>query len=66
MEYVQDLETPEYQAIGSPFKWFLLIAIFVVLPVGAGVYFFGGGKERMKRYRVTKGKGYERVEMTRA
>jgi hypothetical protein len=26
------------------------------------VYFFGGGKERMKRWKGRKGRGYEKVE----
>ena len=55
-----DSESP-YKTIASPSKYLLLLLFFVVGPVGAGVYFYGGGKERVTRWRSGKGKGYEKV-----
>ncbi|KAL0247356.1 peptidyl-prolyl cis-trans isomerase B [Cryptococcus tetragattii IND107] len=57
----------EYATISSPSKYLIFFAAFVILPVGAGVYFYGGGKERMKkwkwnRFRQGKGKKYQKVE----
>lgn len=56
-----------YATISSPGKYFILFAAFVILPVGAGVYFYGGGKERMKKWKWNglgqrKGKKYQKVE----
>ncbi|KAK4686443.1 hypothetical protein P7C73_g3692, partial [Tremellales sp. Uapishka_1] len=57
--------SPEsYSTLSSPFKYFLFLTCFVVAPVGAGVFFYGGGKERVRRWRL--GKGYEKMEMGRA
>lgn len=50
----------EYATISSPSKYLIFFAAFVILPVGAGVYFYGGGKERMKKMEVEQiqaGKG---------
>ncbi|GFZ50786.1 hypothetical protein JCM24511_08544 [Saitozyma sp. JCM 24511] len=52
----------EFKTISSPVKYAAFFLLFVIVPVGAGVYFFGGGKERMKRWKGRKGKGYEKVE----
>lgn len=57
----------EYATISSPSKYLIFFAAFVILPVGAGVYFYGGKKERMKkwkwnRFRQGKGKKYQKVE----
>jgi hypothetical protein len=52
----------EFKTISSPIKYAAFFLLFVIVPVGAGVYFFGGGKERMKRWKGKKGKGYEKVE----
>ncbi|OWT38278.1 peptidyl-prolyl cis-trans isomerase B [Cryptococcus neoformans Bt1] len=57
----------EYATISSPSKYFIFFAAFVILPVGAGVYFYGGGKERMKKWKWNglgqrKGKKYQKVE----
>jgi len=49
--------------ISSPLKYVVLFLFFMIIPVGAWVYFYGGGKERIRRMRNVKGKGYERVEM---
>ncbi|ODN83599.1 peptidyl-prolyl cis-trans isomerase B [Cryptococcus amylolentus CBS 6039] len=55
-------DNEEYATIASPGKYFILLVLFVVAPVGAGVYFYGGGKERVKQWR---GQGYEKVEEER-
>lgn len=49
----------EYATISSPSKYLIFFAAFVILPVGAGVYFYGGGKERMKMEveQIQAGKG---------
>jgi hypothetical protein len=52
----------EFRTISSPVKYAAFFLVFVIVPVGAGVYFFGGGKERMKRWKGRKGRGYEKVE----
>jgi hypothetical protein len=39
---------------------------FVVFPVGAWVYFYGGGKQRVQRWNAGRGKGYEKVDLGRA
>lgn len=54
----------EYKAPSSPSKYLVLFAVFVIAPVGAGVYFYGGGKERVKRWQGKR--GYEKIEMGRA
>ncbi|WVQ72034.1 hypothetical protein IAR50_001578 [Cryptococcus sp. DSM 104548] len=58
----EDAEDNEYATIASPGKYFILLVLFVVAPVGAGVYFYGGGKER---FRAWRGQGYEKVEEER-
>jgi hypothetical protein len=45
--------------------YFLFMVFFVVLPVGAWVFFYGGGKEKVKKWRGVKGKGYEKVDLGR-
>ena len=64
LEYIED-PVSAYPSTSSASKYFLFFLFFVVGPVGAGVYLYGGGKERIRRW-TQKGKGYERVEMGRA
>lgn len=57
----------DYATISSPSKYLIFFAAFVILPVSAGVYFYGGGKEKMKkwkwnRFRPGKGKKYQKVQ----
>jgi hypothetical protein len=52
-----------FSTLSSPSKYFALLAIFVLVPVGAAVYFFGGGKERVRRYRTGKGRGYSKMDL---
>nr|XP_019044906.1 peptidyl-prolyl cis-trans isomerase B [Kwoniella bestiolae CBS 10118]OCF23836.1 peptidyl-prolyl cis-trans isomerase B [Kwoniella bestiolae CBS 10118] len=54
----------EYTTLSSPLKYFLLLVGFMVIPVGLGVYFYGGGKERLSKVKAKKG-GYEKVESER-
>lgn len=51
-------EEEEYSTISSPWKYFALLAIFVVLPVGAYTYYYRGGRESLERMRKV---GYEKV-----
>ncbi|WRT68611.1 uncharacterized protein IL334_005589 [Kwoniella shivajii] len=59
-----DLDEPEflqsYPTLSSPFKYFIFLSFFVVLPVGAGVYFYGGGKEKFRKWKSNK--GYQKVQ----
>jgi hypothetical protein len=65
--YVDETSSAEdFSTISSPSKYFVFFAFFVIVPVGAGVYFYGGGRERVQAWRGRKGKGYERMEMGRA
>ncbi|WVQ79708.1 hypothetical protein IAT38_001808 [Cryptococcus sp. DSM 104549] len=57
---IDDLDT-EYPTLSSPTKYFIFLVFFIVLPVGAGVFFYGGGKERWRKWRASK--GYEKVEV---
>lgn len=66
MDSELDLDLENYSTLGSPVKYFLAMLFFVVCPVGAWVYFYGGGKQRMQRWNAGRGKGYEKVEMGRA
>lgn len=52
-------EIEQYKTISSPTKIFAFFAFFVVLPVGAYVYFYKGGREKMRHWRETR--GYARV-----
>jgi hypothetical protein len=63
LEYLEEPES-SYPTLSSPSKYFYLFLFFVIGPVGAGVYFHGGGRERVKRWR--RGKDYEKLEMGRA
>ncbi|WWC90562.1 uncharacterized protein L201_005498 [Kwoniella dendrophila CBS 6074] len=63
-------ESEEYPTLSSPLKYGIFLVFFIVLPVGAGVYFYGGGKEKLRRLRSnskSKGKGgiYEKIESER-
>ncbi|WWC63505.1 uncharacterized protein I303_106108 [Kwoniella dejecticola CBS 10117] len=63
-----DMDEPEFEAyptLSSPSKYLIFFAFFIIVPVGAGVYFYGGGKERVAKWRDTKGKGYAKVENQR-
>lgn len=64
-DLVSDLDLDTYPTLSSPLKYFLALVFFVVCPVGAWVYFYGGGKERVKRWNATRGKGYEKVDLGR-
>ncbi|WVF67480.1 hypothetical protein IAT40_002236 [Kwoniella sp. CBS 6097] len=55
-----------YPTLSSPSKYLIFLVFFVVCPVGAGVYFYGGGKERVKAWKGRGRKGYEKVEHSRA
>jgi hypothetical protein len=61
---VEELDTELYPTLASPLSYFLLISIFVVCPVGAWVFFYGGGKERFRRWRATK--AYEKMDHGKA
>jgi hypothetical protein len=37
----------EYENLSHPLRYFLLLLVFVVVPVGAYVYFYKGGKQRI-------------------
>lgn len=39
----------DYSTLSSPSMYFAFFAIFVVLPVGAYVYFYRGGREKLQR-----------------
>jgi hypothetical protein len=54
----------EYKTISSPFKYFAFFAIFIILPVAIGVYFYGGGREKVNKWRA-KG-SYEKIQMSHA
>ncbi|KAK6910871.1 hypothetical protein L486_05112 [Kwoniella mangroviensis CBS 10435] len=54
-----------YPTLSSPLKYFILLVGFMVIPVGLGVYFYGGGKERLAKLKSKKNKGYEKVESER-
>jgi len=62
LEYLEESES--YPTLSSPSKYFILLLFFIAGPVGAGVYFYGGGKERVRRW-SGKGKGYEKVDLGR-
>ena len=49
----------EYSTLSSPSKYFALLTFFVVIPVGAYVYYYKGGKEKVKSWRQNS--GYSRV-----
>lgn len=51
----EDEMDEEYKTISSPIKIFAFFAVFVVLPVGAYVYFYKGGRERVRRWREERG-----------
>jgi hypothetical protein len=55
----EELDTELYPTLASPSKYFFFLAFFVVCPVGAWVFFYGGGKERMRRWKATR--GYEKM-----
>jgi len=61
---IDELETEVYPTLASPTKYFLFLAIFVVCPVGAWVFFYGGGKERFRRWKATK--SYEKMDLGKA
>lgn len=48
-------ETEQYATISSPTKIFAFFAFFVVLPVGAYVYFYKGGREKVRDWRESRG-----------
>lgn len=54
----------EYKTISSPFKYFAFFAIFIILPVAIGVYFYGGGKEKVNKWRAKD--SYEKIQMSHA
>jgi hypothetical protein len=48
-------EIEQYKTISSPTKIFAFFAFFVVLPVGAYVYFYKGGREKVREWRESRG-----------
>jgi len=61
---IEELDTEVYPTLASPTKYFLFLAIFVVCPVGAFVFFYGGGKERFRKWKATR--GYEKMDLGKA
>ncbi|KAK8854611.1 peptidyl-prolyl cis-trans isomerase B [Kwoniella newhampshirensis] len=59
-----DLDDPDfptsYPTLSSPIMYLVFLLFFVVVPVGAGVYFYGGKGAMIKKWRA-KTKGYEKV-----
>lgn len=49
----------EYTTISSPFKYAALFGVFIILPVGLYVYFYRGGKDKVRRWRESF--GYQKV-----
>lgn len=60
-----DIDMDTYPTLSSPIKYFLAMLLFVVFPVGAWVYFYGGGKQRVQKWNASRGKGYEKVDLGR-
>jgi hypothetical protein len=56
--------TETYSTLASPSKYFFFLAFFVVCPVGAWVFFYGGGKEKVRKWKA--GKGYEKMDLGKA
>jgi hypothetical protein len=54
----EDLDM-EYKTISSPAKYAAFFGVFVILPVGVYVYFYRGGRERVKRWRESF--GYQKI-----
>lgn len=48
-------EVETYKTISSPSKMLVFLVFFVVLPVGAYVYFYRGGKEKVMQWRESRG-----------
>jgi len=48
-------EDEEYSTLSSPSKYFALLTFFVVIPVAAYVYYYKGGKEKVKMWAVRRG-----------
>jgi hypothetical protein len=61
---IEEFDTEVYPTLASPTKYFLFLAIFVVCPVGAFVFFYGGGKERFRKWKATR--GYEKMDLGKA
>ena len=40
----------EYSTLSSPLKYFAFLTFFLVIPVGAYVYYYKGGKERVRTW----------------
>ncbi|WOO83258.1 uncharacterized protein LOC62_05G006785 [Vanrija pseudolonga] len=53
-------DSEEYSTLSSPLKYFAFLAIFVVAPVGAYLYFYRGGRQRVKAW--LNSKDYEKLE----
>ena len=60
-----DIDMDTYPTLSSPIKYFLAMLLFVVFPVGAWVYFYGGGKQRVQKWNASRSKGYEKVDLGR-
>lgn len=58
-EYAETQTDEEYATISSPSKYFWFFVFFVIAPVAAGVYFYGGGREKVNKWRG--GKSYEKL-----
>lgn len=59
-----DSELETYHTLSSPSRYFFFLAFFVVCPVGAWVFFYGGGKEKVRRWKASK--GYAKVGLGKA
>jgi hypothetical protein len=59
-----DTELETYPTLSSPSKYFFFLAFFVVCPVGAWVFFYGGGKEKVRRWKASR--GYAKVDLGKA
>lgn len=63
---LDDEDEDAYPTLSSPFKYFAFLALFVVLPVGAYVYFYRGGREKLRQRINDWGAPYERLPTTSA
>lgn len=60
LESEKDEEEEDYSTLSNPWKYLALLVLFVVFPVGAYVYFYRGGREKLRRKMENPG-SYEKL-----
>lgn len=58
-----DDDEEEYRTLSDPMMYLAFMALFVVLPVGAYLYFYRGGREKIRR-KMEDWRGYEKLPTT--